>query len=201
MLSVPRALTSKSVLGSSREVVTATCPARWRTASCLRTCSGSAAAFLTSSLMKAVRFGYLVISHLRLRSVPGRLRLSSSVTNQPSLTRWIAALTPRKPAPPVIRIRRSGSAKRGGRDFVLVRRSDGSIAALTLAGGYAPEEGDAHDPRCSGEDQRFAAGVAGAGVEVGAGQKKHGENSVDHVQQSCPGLPAQKQRRHAEQSL
>src|SRR3989475_8176304 len=201
MLSVPRALTSKSVFGSSREVVTATCPARWRTASWVRTCSGSAAEFLTSSLMKAVRLGYRVSSDFRLRSVPGRLRLSSRVTNQPSLIRWSAAFTPRKPAPPVIRIRRSGSAGRGGRDFVLVRRSDGSIAALTLAGGYASEEGDADDPRCSGEDQRFAAGVAGARVEVSAGQKQRGENSVDHVQQSSRGLPAQKERRHAEQSL
>src|SRR5256885_2357361 len=112
--------------------------------------------------MKAVRFGYLVMSHFRLRSVPGRLRLPGRVTNQPPLTRGSAGFTRRTPAPPVIRIRRSGSAGRGGRDFVLVRRSDGSIAALTLAGGYASEEGDADDPRCSGEDQRFAAGVAGA---------------------------------------
>src|SRR5467141_4063924 len=166
MLSVPRALTSKSVLGSSREVVTATCPARWRTASCLRTCSGSAAAFLTSSLIEAVRWGYRVSSHFRLRSVPGRLRLSSSVTNQPSLIRWIAALTPRKPAPPVIRTRRSGSAGSGGRDLVFVRRSDGSIAPITLAGGYPPQVGDAHDPRRASEDKRLAAGGAPLGVDV-----------------------------------
>src|SRR2546429_8051647 len=94
--------------------------------------------------MKAVRFGYLVMSHFRLRSVPGRLRLSSKVTNQPSLIRWTAALTPRKPAPPVIRIRRSGSAGIGGRDFVFGRGSGGSIPGDTLrqgqAGGKAPEE-------------------------------------------------------------
>src|SRR2546428_12413168 len=172
MLSVPRALTSKSVLGSSREVVTATCPARWRTASWLRTCSGRAAAFLTSSLMKAVRLGYRVSSHFRLRSVPGRLRLSSSVANQPSLIRWIAALTPRKPAPPVIRIRRSGSAGIGGRDLVLVRRSDGSIAALKLARRYAGKEGDAHDPRRTGENQGFASRSARARVDVRARQKE-----------------------------
>src|SRR5467141_373457 len=201
MLSVPRALTSKSVLGSSREVVTATCPARWRTASCLRTCSGSAAAFLTSSLMKAVRWGYRVSSHFRLRSVPGRLRLSSSVANQPSLIRWIAALTPRKPAPPVIRIRRSGSAGIGGRDLVLVRRSDGSIAALTLAGGYASEEGDAHDPGRAREHQRFAPGVSGARIQVGAGQKQRGENPVDHVPQPWRGVAAQPQRGRPEQPL
>src|SRR2546429_5595921 len=152
----------------------------------------------SSALIEAVRFGYRVMSPFRLRSVPGRLRLSSSVTNQPSLIRWSAAFTPRKPAPPVIRIRRSGSAGRGGRDFVLVRRSDGSIAALTLAGGYASEEGDAHDPRCSGEDQRFAAGVSGARVEGCAGPKQRGGKSLGHVQQSSRGLAAQKGRRHAE---
>src|SRR2546426_12599950 len=201
MLSVPRALTSKSVLGSSREVVTATCPARWRTASWLRTCSGSAAAFLTSSLMKAVRWGYRVSSHFKLRSVPGRLRLSSSVANQPSLIRWIAALTPRKPAPPVIRIRRSGSAGIGGRDLVLVRRSDGSIAALTLAGGYASEEGDAHDPGRAREHERFAPRVSGARIQVGAGQKQRGEDPVDHVQKPLGRVAAQQQRGKPEQSL
>src|SRR5436305_3135298 len=153
MLSVPRALTSKSVPGSTSEVVTATCPARWRMASWPLTCSANALAFLTSSLMNEVRLGYRVISHLRLRSVPGRLRLSSKVTNQPSLIRWTAALTPRKPAPPVMRTLRSGSPARGGVDLVLVSRSEGSIAAHTLARGYAPEEGDHHDPRGAGEDQ------------------------------------------------
>src|SRR2546430_14688843 len=142
--------------------------------------------------MKAVRLGYLVMSHFRLRSVPGRLRLSSSVTNQPSLIRWSAAFTPRKPAPPVIRIRRSGSAGRGGRDFVLVRRSDGSIAALTLAGGYASGEGDADDPRCSGEGQRFAAGGAGARVEVRAGEKQRGGNSVEPVRPARRRVSGQK---------
>src|SRR2546423_14138155 len=201
MLRVPRALTSKSVFGSSREVVTATCPARWRIASWFLTCSDSPPAFLTSSLMKAVRFGYLVISHFRLRSVPGRLRLSSRVTNQPSLIRWIAALTPRKPAPPVIRIRRSGSAGIGGRDLVLVRRADGSVAALTLAGGYASEEGDAHDPGRTREHQCFAPGVSGARIQVGAGQKQRGEDPVDDVQQPLRRVAAQQQSGKPEQSL
>src|SRR2546426_9070227 len=201
MLSVPRALTSKSVLGSTSEVVTATCPARWRMASWPRTCSASALAFLTSSLTKAVRLGYRVISHVRLRSVPGRLRLSSSVTNQPSLIRWIAAFTPRKPAPPVIRIRRSGSAGIGGRDFVLIRRSDGSIAALKLARRYAAKEGNAHDPRRAGENQGFAPRIARARVDVRARQKEGREDPVDHVQQPRLGLAAEQQRRHAEETL
>src|SRR2546428_4039847 len=201
MLSVPRALTSKSVLGSSREVVTATCPARGRAESWVLTVMGSAAAFLPSSLMKAVRLGYRVSSHFRLRSVPGRLRLSSSVANQPSLIRWIAALTPRKPAPPVIRIRRSGSAGIGGRDLVLMRRSDGSIAALTLAGGYASEEGDAHDPGRAREHERFAPRVSGARIQVGAGQKQRDEDPVNNVQLPLPRVAAQQQSGRPEQSL
>jgi hypothetical protein len=43
---------------------------------------------------------------LRFRSVPARLKLSSTVTCQPAPTIWSAAFTPRKPAPPVIKIRR-----------------------------------------------------------------------------------------------
>src|SRR5467141_2546299 len=199
-LSVPRALTSKSVLGSTSEVVTATCPARWRIASWSLTCSVSALAFLTSSFMNAVRFGYRVISHLRLRSVPGRLRLSSRVTNQPSLIMWIAALTPRKPAPPVIRIRRSGWAGSGGRDFVLVTRSEGSIAALTLAGGYTPQVGDAHDPRRAGEDQRFAPRAAALAIEIGAGQENNSEGPVDEVEK-VRRPAAQQQAGQAEQTL
>src|SRR5438094_4813419 len=201
MLRVPRALTSKSVPGSTSDVVTATCPARWSTASWSLTCSGRALAFLTSSLMNVIRFGYLVISHLRLRSVPGRLRLSRRVTCQPSLIRWTAALTPRKPAPPVIRILRSGSAGKGGVDFVLVSRSLGSIAPPTLAGGYPPEEGDAHDPRRPGEDQGLAAGSALVRVDVRAGEEQRRERAIDHVQQPGAGVAAPDQGRQAEQSL
>src|SRR2546430_6689808 len=164
MLRVPRALTSKSVLGSTSDVVTATCPARWRMASWSFTCPARAPAFLTSSLMKVIRLGYLVRSHLRLRSVPGRLRLSRRVTCQPSLIRGTAALTPGKPAPPVIRILRSGSAGEGGVDFVLVSRSLGSIAPPTLAGGYPPDGGDAHDPRRPSDDHGLDAGSASARV-------------------------------------
>src|SRR6266480_6509156 len=193
MLSVPRALTSKSVPGSTREVVTATCPARWSTASWSLTCSARAVPFLTSSLMKVIRFGYLVRSHLRLRSVPGRLRLSSRVTCQPSLIRWTAALTPRKPAPPVMRTVRSGSAGSGGVDLVLVSRSEGSTAAHTLAGGYAPQEGDHHDPRGTGEDQGFAPGVALMGVDVRAREKQGRERAVHHVQQPGARIAACKQ--------
>src|SRR5258706_8764836 len=130
---------SKSVLGSTSEVVTATCPARWRTASWALTCSTRAPAFLTSSFMNAVRFGYRVISHLRLRSVPGRLRLSSSVTYHPFLIMWTAALTPRKPAPPVMRILCCGSAGIGGRGFVFVRRSEGYKAGHTLFSGCSSQ--------------------------------------------------------------
>src|SRR6202521_6104085 len=108
-LRVPAAFTSKSVIGSSSEVVTATCPARCRIASWFFTCCGRAKAFLTSSLTKVVRAGYFVINHLRLRSVPGRLRLSSTVTCHPSAMSSTAALTPRKPAPPVMRTRRSAA--------------------------------------------------------------------------------------------
>src|SRR4029077_14080215 len=105
---VPPALMSKSVTGSSRDVVTATWPARCRIASWFLTCSLRALAFLTSSLTKVVSVGYWVMSHFRLRSVPGRLRLSSTVTCHPASTIRVAALTPRKPAPPVMSIRRDG---------------------------------------------------------------------------------------------
>src|SRR5256885_769338 len=201
MLSVPRALTSKSVVGSTSDVVTATCPARWRTASWSFTCSVRAPAFLTSSLMNVIRFGYLVMTHLRLRSVPGRLRLSSRLTCQPSLIRWTAALTPRKPAPPVIRTLRSGSAGSGGVDLVLVSRSEGSTAAHTLAGGYAPQECDRHDPRGTREDQGFAPGVALMGVDVRAREKQGRDRAVHHVQQSGARIAAREQGRQAEQAL
>src|SRR5579859_1877184 len=104
---VPPALTSKSVTGSISEVVTATCPARWRIASWFFTWSARAWAFLMSSWTKVVALAWRLVNHLRLRSVPARLKLSSTVTCQPAPTMWSAALTPRKPAPPVIKIRRS----------------------------------------------------------------------------------------------
>src|SRR4029077_10967881 len=110
------------------------------------------------SLTNATRVGYRVRTHFRLRSVPGRLRLSSRVTPQPSFMRWMAALTPRKPAPPVIRMRRSAGLALLGPPGPSVSRIVGSIAApLTLAGGDAPEERDRHDPARAGEDQRFAS--------------------------------------------
>src|SRR3989442_12414621 len=177
MLRVPRALTSKSVLGSTSDVVTATCPARWRTASWSFTCSARAPAFLTSSLMKAIRFGYLVMSHLRLRSVPGRLKLSSRLTCQPSLIRWTAALTPRKPAPPVMRILRSGAAGSGGAGLVLVSRSQGATAAPTLARGY-PSPGSGHkDPPGARADGGVAPGAAPMGASARAGGKQRPERA------------------------
>src|SRR5947199_3379563 len=171
MLSVPRALTSKSVSGSTSDVVTATCPARWRTASWSRTCSASALAFLTSSLMKVTRLGYRVISHFRLRSVPGRLKLSSRVTCQPSLIRWAAALTPRKPAPPLMSTRRSGPSPSRS-TLSLTYRALGSIAADTLAGRNASEEGDRYDPGRARQDEGLAPGVVAARVGVRAGDEQ-----------------------------
>src|SRR5207245_5735277 len=98
-----------------------------------------------------------------------------------SLIRWTAALTPRKPAPPVMRILRSGAAGSGGVDLVLVSRSEGSTAAHTLARGYPSEEGDHNDPRGAGEDERFAPGVALMGVDVRAGEEQSRERAVNHV--------------------
>src|SRR5256885_12843773 len=71
-----------------------------------------------SSLTKVVRVGCWVISHLRFRSVPGRLKLSSTVTCHPVEIKSAAALTPRKPAPPVMRTRRPalGSGARAVRE-------------------------------------------------------------------------------------
>src|SRR5579859_5409352 len=104
--SVPLALTSKSVTGSVRLVVTATCAARCRIASWWLTYWSRLWAFLTSSFMKVTSLGWASWIHFRLRSVPGRLRLSRSDACQPSSIRCAAALTPRKPAPPVISTRR-----------------------------------------------------------------------------------------------
>src|SRR3989475_12246158 len=122
------------------------------------------------------------MSHLRLRSVPGRLKLSSRLTCQPSLIRWTAALTPRKPAPPVMRILRSGAAGSGGVDLVLGSRSEGATAAHTVARGYPSEGGDHNDPRGAFEDQRFAPGAALMGVEGRAGGKQRRERAGHHVQ-------------------
>src|SRR5437867_1742267 len=200
MLSVPRALTSKSVSGSTSDVVTATCPARWRTASWSRTCSASALAFLTSSLMKVTRLGYRVISHFRLRSVPGRLKLSSRVTCQPSLIRWAAALTPRKPAPPLMSTRRSGPSPSRS-TLSLAYRALGSIAADTLAGRKASEEGDRYDPRRARQDEGLAPGVVAARVGVRAGDEQGRESAVDHVQDPLPCVAAGEERGDAEQAL
>src|SRR5438876_1317836 len=199
MLSVPRALTSKSVLGSTSEVVTATWPARCRMASWSRTCSASAAAFRTSSLINVVRFGYRVINHFRFRSVPGRLRLSSKVAAQPSLMRWTAALTPRNPAPPVIRMRRSGFVVRVS-SFFWTYRALGSIAPPTLAREDTSNVSDAHDPRGAGQDQGLAARFAASRIDIGAGEEDHGERAVNDMKQlGRPG--AKEQKDQAEQSL
>src|SRR4029077_15908214 len=89
-------------------------------------CSLRALAFLTSSLTKVVSVGYWVMSHFRLRSVPGRLRLSSTVTCHTASTTRVAALTPRNPAPPVMSIRRDGpgSPLRAARGLDRVLRPD-----------------------------------------------------------------------------
>src|SRR5712691_1178295 len=133
------------------------------------------------------------MTHLRFRSVPGRLRLSSRVTYQPDLMRWMAALTPRKPAPPVIRTRRSGEEVSGS-SLSVTYRAFGSMAPHTLARGYAPEEGDRDYPGRSGEDQGLAAGVVAARVEVGAGDEEGREHAVDHVQDPFAGGAAGDQR-------
>src|SRR5438093_928417 len=200
MLSVPRALTSKSVFGSTSDVVTATWPARWRMASWSRTCSARASAFLTSSLTNDVRFGYRVISHLRLRSVPGRLRLSRRVTCQPSLIRCAAAFTPRNPAPPVMRMRRSGLSVSGS-SLSVTYRAFGSMVPHTLSRRYAPEERNRDDPRCAGEDEGFAPGVVAARVGVRPRDEEGRERAVDHVQQARRGVAARNQGKDAEHAL
>src|SRR5713226_147182 len=200
MLSVPRALTSKSVFGSTSDVVTATCAARWRTASWPLTCWAIASPFLTSSLTNVVRFGYRVRIHLRLRSVPGLLRLSSSVTSQPCLIRWVAAFTPRKPAPPVMRARRSGLFS-GGSERSSVSRAMGYMGGITLAGGNASEIGDRHDPRRAGQDEGLAPVGAAPRVEEGAGKEQDGECAVDVVQQPRTRAPASDERGEAKEAL
>src|SRR6266568_669195 len=130
---VPPALTSKSVTGSTSEVVTATCPARCRIASWFLTCSVRAWAFLMSSLTKVVAIVWRLVNHFRFRSVPARLKLSSTVTCHPAPTRWSAALTPRKPAPPVIKIRR-------------VRRPVAAGFFAERVSGVAPAVSDRRDP-------------------------------------------------------
>src|SRR5690242_3763872 len=196
MLSVPRALTSKSVSGSTSEVVTATCAARCRTASWSRTWGGSAAAFLTSSLTNVSRLGSRVSSHFRLRSVPGRLRLSRIVTCQPCLMRWWAALMPRKPAPPLIRARRSGGALgvSSPPSRSLAYRALGSTAPDTLSGRYPSEVGNGHDPRRAGEDEGLAPRIAAARIHVRAGQEQGREGAVDHVQDAFVGVAPGRER-------
>src|SRR5690348_16611718 len=169
-------------------------------ASWLRTCSASASALRMSSLTKVTRFGYRVITHFRLRSVPGRLRLSSRVTCQPSLMRWIAALTPRNPAPPVIRTRRSGD-ELSRSSLSVTYLAFGSTAAHTLARGDAPEERDRDYPRRPRQDKGLAAGVAAARVEVRAGDEDDREDPVDDVQDALAGAVAGKDGSQAQQSL
>src|SRR5690349_2573281 len=104
---------------------------------------------------------------------------------------------PRKPAPPVIRIRRPCEGK-GGFDLVFVSRSLGSIAD-TLASRYPSEEGDGDYPRGAGEDEGLAPAVAAARVEVGAWQEQRGEDAVDQVQDER--VASHEERGHAEQAL
>ena len=61
------------------------------------------------------------MSHFRFRSVPGRLRLSRMLTCQPSSIIRMAALTPRNPAPSVMRTRRAGPREDLGAARVLER--------------------------------------------------------------------------------
>src|SRR5262245_57708295 len=169
-------------------------------ASWSRTCAGRAAALRMSSLTKLARFGYRVRIHLRLRSVPGRLRLSRRVTYQPPLIRWAAVFTPRKPAPPVINARRSALEVRSG-SLRSPYRALGSIAAETLSRRGASEEGDGDYPRRSGKHERLAALVATARVEVRAGYEKRREDAVDHVQDAFRRIPAADRGGQAEQAL
>src|SRR5260370_3597700 len=89
----------------------------------------------------------------------------------------------------------------GGREVVLLTRSEGSIAPPTLARRNASEVRDAHDPGRTGKDQRLAAVGAAARVEVGARQEDDREDSVDDVQQPFPGTAAADESRQAEQAL
>src|SRR4029079_2196772 len=70
------------------------------------TWASSAPAFRMSSLTNVAAVGCTVSSHFRFLSVPGRLRLSTTVTCQPRSIMCAAALTPMKPAPPVMSARR-----------------------------------------------------------------------------------------------
>src|SRR5579872_2503683 len=179
-LTVPPALTSKSATGSTSEVVTATCAARCSTASAARTWGARASAFLTSSFMKVVDPGWRFVNHARLRSVPARDRLSSTVTFQPLRTRWSAALTPRKPAPPVMSTLR---------------------VAATSARHEPAHEGDGHDPGCAGEEHRLPALGAALRVAVHARQEEHGEDAVHDVQRPVGGALAEQEKDESEEAL
>src|SRR5260370_33729863 len=89
----------------------------------------------------------------------------------------------------------------GGREVVLLTRSEGSIAPPTLARRNASEVRDAHDPGRTGKDQRLAAAGAAARVERGARQEDDRAASADAVQQPFPATAAADQARHAEQAL
>src|SRR5207247_2378656 len=147
--------------------------------------SARASAFLTSCLTNDVRFGYRVISHLRLRSVPGRLRLSRRVTCQPSLIRCAAAFTPRNPAPPVMRMRRPGLSVSGS-SLSVTYRAFGSMVPPTLSRRYAPEERTPYDPL----GDREVAGVGGGPPQDENHREHHEDASAVSVEKGQDVEPA-----------
>jgi hypothetical protein len=84
VLKVPRALSSKSRRGSLTEVVTATCPARWKMASCSRAAAVMACASRTSPRTTAGPGAHSRCSQARLASEPRREKLSKRVTAWPA---------------------------------------------------------------------------------------------------------------------
>src|SRR5215210_9581646 len=100
---VARTFTSKSTSGSWRLVVTATCAAKWKTASACFTAARSAAWSRTSAISALTRAPCLASSQRRFSSTPGRARLSSTTTRRPCSSSRSARFVPTKPAPPVTR--------------------------------------------------------------------------------------------------
>src|SRR5439155_6963606 len=170
---VPRALTWKSVSGSVSEVVTATCAARWMTASCPGTASATAAPSRTSTWTLSTRCCDLTQS--RLRRAPVRLKLSSSVSLHPWRAKWSAMLTPMNPAPPVMRRLRPATSARqqlGLAPEVVDRQLQPALQGhprlpAQLASGLAAVERDpAHVARALRAPARLSA-VAGDLAQAG----------------------------------
>ena len=99
---VPPALTAKSLRGSARLVVTATCAARWTTRLARATTSCTAYASRTSPLTKLTRAPWRPMSQSTFSSTWSRARASKMITCSPARARRSAMLVPMKPAPPVI---------------------------------------------------------------------------------------------------